>query len=82
MRIRWTRPFAQNLEAARAYILADNPTAAGQVIQRILEALEMLSRFPEIGRPSTYKLGVRHLPIAQTPFILVYRINTDLTCPQ
>jgi toxin ParE1/3/4 len=77
MKIRWTRPFAQNLEAAREYIRADSPTAAVHVIQRVLEALEKISRFPEVGRASKHMPGIRHLPIPNTPLILIYRIQYD-----
>jgi addiction module RelE/StbE family toxin len=77
MKIRWTRPFAQNLEAARDYITADNPTAAASVIQRILEALDRISRFPEVGRASNHMPGIRHLPVPNTPLILVYRIQPE-----
>ena len=72
MKIRWMPLAEQDLEAAYDYVRQDNAGAAAQLVARVFEAVEMLSRYPSAGHlgrvPST-----REFSIAQTPFIVVYR---------
>jgi len=39
MRLRWLRHALRNLDDEAAYIAADDPTAARQVIKRVLDAV-------------------------------------------
>ena len=48
--IRWTEEAHRWLRDIHAYIAADNPVAAQQVVSGIYEKAQMLGRFPEIGQ--------------------------------
>ena len=77
MNIRWTKPFTQNLESARLYITSEDPHAALTVLKRILGTLDTLSRFPEAGKESKQKAGIRQMLVPNTPFVISYRINSN-----
>ncbi len=77
MKIRWTRPFAQNLESARQYIMLEDPKAALNVLKRILGSLDTLSTFPEAGKVSKQKEGTRQMVVPNTPFVIAYRIHNN-----
>jgi toxin ParE1/3/4 len=47
--IRWTKEAAFWLEDIHRYIAKDNPEAAGRVIEKIYEKVQILTEFPEIG---------------------------------
>ena len=65
-----------DLERIHAWIQKDRPRSADSVIERILESIEQLDRFPYIGRigraPDSYELVVAGLP-----YIVVYQVNAD-----
>lgn len=46
----WTRRASIQLESAQDYIANDDPHAADAFLDRILEMVDELLRFPEIGR--------------------------------
>ena len=73
MRIVWTEPALRDLGAARAYIALDNPAAALEQIRYVLASAEILTRFPQSGRPGR-QAGTRELVVNRTPFIIVYRL--------
>jgi toxin ParE1/3/4 len=77
MKIRWTRPFTQNLESARLYIMADDANAALTVLKRILGTIDTLASLPEAGKASKQKPGTRHIVVTHTPFIITYRIHNN-----
>ena len=62
MRIRWLDQAVNDLKAVRSYIAEDNPRAAGEVAQRIRQAVRVLSDYPAAGRrgrvPNTRELVV------------------------
>jgi addiction module RelE/StbE family toxin len=72
-RIRWTTEAANQFEAAVNYIQQDNPDAARQVAQRVIDRIEQLATFPGTGRPGEVK-GTRELVVL--PYVVVYR-HTD-----
>ena len=76
MQIRLTPSATADLEAIEAYIAEDNPTAAVQTVLRVLEAIEGLAEFPNVGRPGRV-FGTRELVIGGTPFIAVYRVEAN-----
>jgi len=65
-----------DLDRIYAWIATDNPRAAHSVIERILDAAELLGRHPYIGHTgrarSTYEWVVRN-----TPYVVVYTIDPD-----
>ena len=74
MKIRWTAPALRDLEAIGDYIAHDNPRAADRVVLRILDQTDLLATHPEIGRPGRIA-GTRELVIADTPYIVPYRLR-------
>ena len=62
-----------DLNEAATFIAQDNPEAANRMVRRIREAVRILSDQPDAGRPGRVH-GTRELVIADTPFILPYRV--------
>jgi plasmid stabilization system protein ParE len=58
--IRWTTEAADQLETAVQHILQDDPTAASDVAQAIIDRIEKLAAFPNLGRAGDVK-GTRGL---------------------
>lgn len=50
MRVNWTEPALEDLEAIQAYIAKDSGFYARQFIERIFDVTTKLEPFPEIGR--------------------------------
>jgi len=50
MRVNWTEPALEDLEAIQAYIAKDSSFYARQFIERIFDATTKLQSFHEIGR--------------------------------
>ena len=48
-KLNWTSESERWLKDIYDYIAADNPVAAGEVINGIYEKAQILSRFPDIG---------------------------------
>ena len=76
MRVRWLRTALANLDAEAEYIAEDNPAAAARVVQRILRAVDHLKYNPAMGRAGRVP-GTRELVVAETPYILPYRVRED-----
>lgn len=62
-KINWTEESQLWLKDIYAYIAADNPPAAAEVIEGIYQKTQLLSKFPEIGYKyeTTYKEEIRIL---------------------
>jgi toxin ParE1/3/4 len=74
MKIKWVRLALTDLDEAAAFISQDNPQAAKRTVKRIRDAAaRLLSDQPDAGRPGRVH-GTRELVIADTPFILPYRV--------
>ncbi len=58
-------------------IVADNPAAAGHMIERIRAAVGRLAASPNIGRPGRVA-DTRELVITVTPYIVPYRVKGEL----
>ena len=76
MRVRWLRTALANLDAEAEYIAQDNPAAARRVVQKILRAADLLKKNPAMGRAGRVA-GTRELVVAETPYILPYRVRGD-----
>lgn len=76
MQVSWTAEAVRDLNSARAYIARDNPTAAHHLAGRVRDAGQMLEGFPMLGRAGDFE-DTRELPIAGTPYLLVYRVTPD-----
>jgi toxin ParE1/3/4 len=73
--IRWTVEASDQLEAAVKCIQQDNPSAARNVAQSILDSIEQLATFPGVGRSGEVK-GTRELVIS--PYVVVYRSTEEI----
>lgn len=76
MRVKWTRRALREQDAAFEWIIAENPRAAAQAIERLDRATQLLGEHPKIGRPGRIE-GTRELVIQHTPYILAYRIGSE-----
>jgi toxin ParE1/3/4 len=74
MKLAWTELALADLAALHEYISAEDPAAAGRVLNRIvLLAENQLSRMPRSGRLGRVP-NTRELVITGTPYFLPYRI--------
>ena len=76
MKIRWTVVAAEDLKSVHEYVSEQSPARADELIDRILAAIDVLERYPQMGRPGRVE-GTRELVIAGTPFLVVYRLHRD-----
>lgn len=77
MTLNWSPEALQDLSDIRAYISQDNPGSANTVVARIVAIVgELLPANPEIGRIGRVS-GTRELVIANTPFVVPYRIRNE-----
>ncbi|MGE4492575.1 MAG: type II toxin-antitoxin system RelE/ParE family toxin [Syntrophotalea sp.] len=78
MRIRWLRRRAvRDLDAAEKFIAQDNSEAAAKVALTIVKAVSQLKDQPGTGRAGRVP-GTRELVIAETPYIVPYRVKNDV----
>jgi toxin ParE1/3/4 len=71
MKVVWSRRAIGNLAALRDYIAEDNPGSAIRIANQILDAAELLTTQPHIGRPGRI-VGTRELVVAGTPYGIPY----------
>jgi addiction module RelE/StbE family toxin len=76
MRLRWTRRALRALDGIAGYIAEDSPVAAQRVVQRVEVAVHLLADHPNLGRVGRVA-GTRELVVADTPFIVPYRVHED-----
>jgi toxin ParE1/3/4 len=74
MRLRFTRRATQDLIAIADYIRERNPNAAARVRAAILDSIQNLLIFPEIGRRQKVE-GVRKLVTRKYPYLVYYSID-------
>lgn len=77
MIVRLTRAAEADLESLASFISQENPAAAVTTVLRVLDAVEALVAFPNIGRPGRVP-GTRELVVSRTPFIAVYRVEANV----
>lgn len=76
MIIVWSQEALDDLESLRAYIAKDSPKAARHTARSIIALIEALPNNPHIGRPGRVP-GTRELVVAQTPYIVPYRVHKE-----
>jgi len=76
MRVRWTLRALQDLEDQCAYIAQNDPEFAAQQGFDVFRRVEALGEFPYRGRPGRDE-GTRELPLAGTPWIAVYEVDSE-----
>lgn len=70
----WTQRARRNLNDIGEFIAEDDPAAAERTVRRIVESVSGLAFYPLIGRAGRVG-GTRELVIANTPYIVVYRVK-------
>ncbi len=77
MKIDWTEPAISDLTAIREYIGKDAEYYASSFIQKIIEAVEKLKRFPKLGRmvPEAEEKNIREI-IFQN-YRIMYKIQKN-----
>lgn len=73
--IRWTTEALDQLEAFVKRIQLDNPTAARNFAQAIVDRIEQLADFPGLGRSGEMS-GTREL--VSSPYVIVYRSTEEV----
>jgi len=76
VKLAWSRLALNDFESATDYIAQDNPNAAQQVAERILEATHRLRDYPYIGHPGDDP-EQREWLVSRTPYVLIYEIHGD-----
>jgi addiction module RelE/StbE family toxin len=74
MQLKWTHPAIADLKEGGQYIAEENPEAAMRMAERILEAVEYLVSYPNIGREGRLA-DSRELVVTGTPFLVIYRVR-------
>jgi toxin ParE1/3/4 len=74
--IQWLDDAIDDLQALRQYIAQDKPSAANRVAKRVLDAINLLSEQPSMGRPGRIS-GTRELIISNMPYIVPYRVKNN-----
>jgi toxin ParE1/3/4 len=75
VRVVWTRKASRHLRAAYDYWAGESSVDAADImLDRLFTAVELLERFPEVGRPGRIP-GTRELVIVPTPFVVAYRVR-------
>ena len=75
-RLEYAPSYFRRLEDIRERI-AENPSAALRLIERIRAAVTRLATSPALGRPGR-AAGTRELVIPHTPYIVPYRVKNDV----
>ena len=73
----WTAPALDELDAIAAYIAMDNPVAAQIPVEKVFNATEGLSRYPDSGRRPPELMQGRYREIVVPPCRIFYRIEND-----
>lgn len=76
MIIKWLDDAVNDLQSLREYIASDKPYAANRVAKRIIDAVNLLSEQPGIGRYGRVH-NTRELVVSGTPFIIPYRVKNN-----
>jgi len=71
LNLNYTPKAVADLDSIHEYISTDNRNAADQVIARILQAMAVLERFPDIGREGRIK-ETREWSISGLPYVGIY----------
>ena len=74
--VKWLRKALKNLEQTYDYVAETNVDAAIAIVLKIQAATDQLSEFPMMGRTGRVD-DTRELVIANTPYIIIYRVNRN-----
>jgi toxin ParE1/3/4 len=72
LKIYWLEKALIDMEGAYDFIASDNPPAAENEMNKVLETVKRLSDNPAIGKAGRVA-KTRELVVAGTPYIVIYR---------
>ena len=75
-RLRWTQPANDDFLGIVEWLKARNPAAATLVGRRILDDIELLVKFPGLGKPGRSP-DTRELGVGGFPYLIVYAVEHD-----
>ena len=77
MKVRWSPLADEQVDDAVAYIAADNPAAALQWLERLLDRVKSLGAYPDSGRmvPELQREDIREVII--DPYRVMYRRSAE-----
>ena len=73
--IRWTAEASDQLVASIERIVEQNPAAARNTAENVLDRIDRLVSFPGLGRPGEVR-GTREL--VSPPYVVVYRYTDEI----
>jgi len=76
MRVRWLRTALRNLDVEASFIAEEVPAAARLIVERVLNAVQMLADQPALGRPGRVP-NTRELVALKTRYIVPYRVRGE-----
>jgi toxin ParE1/3/4 len=76
MRLRYTRPALDDLDAILDYIAARSPQGAGCVHARIESAINLLLPHPRIGA-KTEDPTIRRISVSPYPYLIFYEVTEN-----
>lgn len=76
LKLKWTRRALEQLIEAQDYIARENPVAARQVGERIVDATRLLLSQPRVGHRGRVA-GTLEWVVRRTPYFLVYKLEDD-----
>ena len=77
MQVKWLNKALENLDSEARHIAKDNPDAARTMVQRIVDAVNLLPLNPTLGHPGRIH-GTRELIVPDTRYIIPYRVRPRL----
>lgn len=72
--VQWSRDALEDAKDQIAYVMADNPTAARKVADRIRDTAAALGAMAT-GRPGRVA-GIYEKPVVRLPYVIAYAIGT------
>jgi len=77
MQVKWLKKALQNLDDEAKYIAEEDPATAQRVVQRIIDAVNLLPDNPALGHPGRIH-SIRELVVPDTRYIIPYRVRPRL----
>jgi len=76
LHVKWLKRAVLDLDNAEAYISQTDPSAAGEVVLKVIRSVSLLKDQPGLGRAGRVP-GTRELVIPDTRYIVPYRVKDD-----
>ena len=77
MQVKWLRKAVENLNAEAAYIAKEDPKAASEFVQRVVDTVGLLEENPSLGHPGRI-YDTREIVVPNTRYIVPYRVRSRL----